>query len=337
VLRGGVSARGQSAIAQVDRIVAWYVANVYGRWEGPGCKPFFADPDQVGFFAIDLERLRERDEAALFKLLVLFSFYQSRRDVDMMQLQRAMPREMVEELASPDRIATLVTECRCTLLRTSGGFDARCDVRRLSPSRTASCSVRPRTACHVKAATAAIGRMSDMGKIPTSAWLHLRDGGISAWFERACDEVRDPLLRAERLVVRMRAIHRIGPKLASMYVSSLSVDELASSFAPWEPEVDGRETLVVDTNVSKIVAGLGGPDSTSYGARSEWLLAIARRINVRAHRADLPHRSPRFIQQALYAFRSASNRRNHGDPCAAVPCRDCPSRLCPFSPHDQRT
>jgi hypothetical protein len=62
------------------------------------------------------------------------------------------------------------------------------------------------------------------------------------------------------------------------------------------------------------------------------LIELARKINLQRHRCDLPRYSPRFVQQqALYVFRSRSNRTRHGNPCANAVCSVCPSRTCPFA------
>lgn len=321
-----------SSISTVERVVAWYVRNVYGKSEGPGCLPFFADARRVGSFSVSVAALQRRDEEALFKLLVLFSMYQSRRDVDMMRLQRALPRKDVIDLTSGRRLRTLVATTRCEALRDPDTFDSGCSVRRVFDRGTATCDRHPRTRCHVKAASVAISRMHDMGKIPTSAFLHLRDGGLSSLLRQAEEGFEQPGRRAEFLVKRLQAVHRIGRKLASMYVSALSVDELAPGFAPLAPEVDGRDTIVVDTNVARVIDSLQPDIADTYKARSEWVRVVARRIDLRRVRSDLPSYSPRFVQQALYTFRSESNRRGRGDPCAARPCATCPGRACPFGP-----
>ncbi len=80
-----------SAVAEVRRIVGWYLRQEYGRSEGPGRAPYFSDRARVGPFAVDLDALRARDNEALFRLLVVMGLYQSRRDVDIMALQRTMP------------------------------------------------------------------------------------------------------------------------------------------------------------------------------------------------------------------------------------------------------
>jgi hypothetical protein len=334
VLPGDVpgSAPPRQAVDEVRRIVAWYVSNAYGVVEGPGRRPYFADPDRVGPFAVDLDALRARDDEALFRLLVLMGLYQSRRDVDIMALQRNMPVAAATALLAPRRLRVLVEDSRCERLRTAADFDAGCDVRREFQRGTATCHHRPRTRCHVKDATLAIRRMGDMGMLPTSAWLHIGPGGLRRWVDEACAATPSPTERAHLLSARLAAIHRIGPKLAAMYVSALSVPELTPGFAPWRPEIDGSRLVVVDANVGRVIDRLRrGRGPRTYNGKAAWLTAVADQIDLRRFRGDLPARSPRLVQQALYVFRSRSNRADRVDPCATRPCRACPSRACPFA------
>ena len=170
-----------------------------------------------------------------------------------------------------------------------------------------------------------------MGMLPTSAWLHLGPGGLGRWFDEACAASSKPTERAHLLVERLATIRRIGPKLATMYVTALSVPELTPGFAPWSPEVDGSRLVVVDANVGRVIDRVRrGRGPRTYDRMAAWLVAVADRIDLRQLRRDLPARSPRLVQQALYVFRSRSNRVDRGDPCAHRPCEACPSSVCPF-------
>jgi len=318
-------------MSEVRRIVAWYLTRVYGTHEGPGRLPYFADPSRVGRFAVDLDAAQARDDDALFRLLVLMGLYQSRRDVDIMTLQRTMPARQVTAMVSLRRLRVLVNTGRCEWLRAAATLDARCDVYRDFDRDLVTCGHRPRTPCHVKNATQAIRRMGDMGKLATSAWLHLGAGGLGRLLKDVCSAAAAPHERAELLVARLATIHRIGPKLAAMYVSALSAPELTPGFAPWCPEVDGSRLVVIDTNVRRVIERLrpaGAP--RTYRGMAMWLVAIADRIDLREYRKDLPAKSPRLVQQALYSFRSHSNRVDREDACAASPCPSCPSVACPF-------
>src|SRR5262245_52541136 len=61
VLRGDVHRPSRAAVAEVRRIVGWYLRQEYGRSEGPGRVPYFADRARVGPFAVDLDALQARD------------------------------------------------------------------------------------------------------------------------------------------------------------------------------------------------------------------------------------------------------------------------------------
>lgn len=315
----------------LEWIVAWYLRTAFGRWEGPGVRPFYADPVLVGPFAVDLDAVARRDPDALFQVLVTLAAYQSRRDVDIMAIQRAMPAGLARAMTSPRRLRVLTERAPCAKLDDADTFDRACDVRRDFVRGRATCDTRPRTACHVKDATAAIGRMGDLGKTPTSAWLHLGSAGLSRWFAEACAKHGDPHARAADMIVRVATIYRIGVKLASMFVSALSVPELGIGIAAWSPELDGSRIVVVDANVGRAIrTWRRGRGADTYEANARWFVDIAEEIDLSRLRAGLPRSSPRFVQQAVYLFRSRSNRVAHGDTCAREACAHCPSTLCPF-------
>jgi len=184
----------------------------------------------------------------------------------------------------------------------------------------------------VKDATVMIRRMGDMGKLPTSAALVL-SGGFGQRFREIEEAVTAPSERAHMWVDALTRIHRIGVKLATMFVSALAVDELTPGFSPWSPDVCARELVVVDTNVGHVIDLLAPSIECSYQAKANWLVRAASTIDLRRRGWSLPHRSPRLVQQALYWFRSASNRRAAGDPCVSGGCGSaCPMRACcPFA------
>jgi hypothetical protein len=135
-------------------------------------------------------------------------------------------------------------------------------------------------------------------------------------------------------VKRFAQIHRVGRKLATMFVSALSTPALAPGLTPWFPEIDGNDLVVVDTNVARAVDALRKPGAPkTYQAREEWIREQAALIDLRAFNPALPRHSPRVVQEALYAFCSRSNRLARGDRCAAraTPCRGCAPRICPFA------
>lgn len=239
-------------------------------------------------------------------------------------------------MTSVHRLRVLVDRSRCSLLHDAAEFDRSCDVRRDLARGATTCDAHPRSTCHVKDATAAIGRMGDLGKLPTSAWLHLGPAGLDRWFIEACLLEDDPRERATRLVSRLSTIYRIGIKLASMFVTAISVAELGHG-APWSPEVDGSRIVVVDANVGRAIRiWRRDRGARTYDALATWLVTASDQIDLAALHGGLPRSSPRFVQQAIYLFRSRSNRAAFGDRCATTPCADCPSRVCPFAPTGTR-
>lgn len=324
---------GDPALVSLRRVVAWYFAHVYGVTEGPGVLPFYCDPSRVGRFAVEPEALAGGYEEALFRLLVALSMYQARRDVVIMAQQRRMTSAAVTPLSSPRRLRQLVKATNCERFGSAEGFDAGCDVAKVRGM--VDCGWRPGAACHVKEATVAFRRMGDSGKLPTSAWLHLgKNAGLRSVLAEVLEASPDPARRAELLVARLERVHRVGRKLATLFVAAVSTPALAPGLTPWFPAVDGNSLVVVDTHVARAIDVLRPAGAArTYDARTRWLKMQAGRLDLREFRPDVPGHAPRLIQQSLYAFGSKSNRTRAGDECAAqtTPCNSCEVSLCPFT------
>lgn len=317
--------RHPRAHAELTQIVAWYATTAYGTWEGLDCVPFYCDPAHVGPFAIAPAALAAGDDDALFQLFVTLAMYQSRRDVDIMTIQRTMPRRDATAMVAPYRLRLLVETTRCGALASADRFDNGCTVRRDFARDRATCADHPRTPCHVKDATMAIRRMGAMGMIPTSAYLHLRDDGgpLSAQLARVTRGIASPAARAHAMVDYLATFHGVGIKLATMFVSALATPALAPGYTPWSPFLDGNDLLVVDANVIRVVDTLSRSARTTR-ARAAWLRKAARKIDLRRFHRAWPKTSPRLVQQAVYWFRSRSNRAARGDTCSACNLRTCP-------------
>lgn len=316
----------------VERIVTWYFDHVYGHHEGPGLLPFYCDPGQVGVFAVTPAALAGAGDAALFRLFVSLAMYQGLRDVVIMRRQRSLPRSSVHAVTAISNVSRFVAQHACPAPKTSAAFEALCTPTKVGT--LVDCNVCPGSPCDVKAASVAFNRMADMGKLPTSAWLRVwRHDGLAALLAQALAARDAPRERAEFLVARFAQVHRVGRKLASMFVSALSTPALAPGLTPWFPEIDGNDTVVVDTNVARAVDALdrGGTHRT-YEARAFWIREVARRIDLSAFRSELPKYSPRVVQQALYSFGSRSNRSHRGDPCSRDSglCGCAAPGICPF-------
>ncbi|WP_233206416.1 hypothetical protein, partial [Haliangium sp. UPWRP_2] len=188
--------------------------------------------------------------------------------------------------------------------------------------------------CHVKDATVLLKRMGDMGKLPTSAWLHVwKENRFAALLQQVHSQDSNPQRRADLLVKHFSCVYRVGIKLATMFVSTLSVPALAPGLTPWFPAVDGNALVIVDTNVARAVDVLRGPDVIgTYDSRATWIRQQAQAIDLRDFCSDVPSFSPRLVQQAIYSFCSRSNRIAQANHCRALaaPCSVCVPPLCPF-------
>ena len=313
------------------RVVKWYARNVYGVHEGPGVPPYYCDPVRVGDFAVTPSALATGDEAVLFKLFVCIAMYQALRDVVVMQRQRSLTASEVGVVASLPVLTERIAQHSCVSLD-ADLFEATCDVYKKDGS--VECRRMPASPCHVKDATRIFGRMGDMGKLPTSAWFRSWRFGARSLLAQVVRCEDNPRARAQLVANRLAEIHRVGIKLASLYVSALSVPALAPGLTPWFPTVDGDDLVVVDVHVARavdLVTRKRVPGS--YTQRAAWVRSQAEMIDLSAYDSRLPRRSPRIVQQALYAFGSRSNRTASRDSCVArsTACADCVSKLCPFA------
>ena len=314
---------------QLASVVLWF----FDAEQPTGRAPFYCDPDRVGPFAVAPDQLAAGDDAAVFRLFVTLSMYQALRDVVIMRQQRSLPQASMRVVADVAFVKRSIARHECPMLRLADAFEKGCDVSKVG--EVVDCGTCPGAACHVKDATVVFNRMGDMGKLPTSAWLQLwRAGGVREALASVCREEDSPTKRAALLVERFARVHRVGRKLATMFVSALSTPALAPGLTPWFPEIDGNDLVVVDTNVARAVDALREPDAPrTYDARERWVREQAAQLDLREFRPDLPSYSPRLIQQALYAFCSRSNRVAQGRACAGdtAPCPTCAPALCPFA------
>jgi hypothetical protein len=176
--------------------------------------------------------------------------------------------------------------------------------------------------------------------MPTSAALLLHEAGqpsLTALFKQVCLTHRTRRARAVALEAALLQVWRVSYKLANMYLSALANPDLNPQ-GPWAAPLDWTYFVVIDSNVDRFLASVKYEGASDYGTRREFLQTLARGINLRAFRRDLHAYNPRLVQQALYLFMSASNRRDSGRDCSkaqAPACSQC-SRLltvrCPVRP-----
>ena len=323
----------QSSEVALEKVVTGFCGLPTRDDGGSGAAPFYCDPARVGGFAVDREELAAGTDAAVFKLFVTLSMYQALRDVVVSRQQQSLLYEAMRTVADSRFVGASIDQHSCPALRSAESLEADCDV--VKRDGAVDCLTCPGVSCPVKDASVTFNRMGDMGKLPASAWLRVwQDGGLPLLLEEVLRTEATPARRADALVLRFATVHRVGRKLATMFVSALSTPALAPGLTPWFPAVDGNHLVVVDTNVARAVDALRAPDAPkTYEARSTWVREQAALIDLRKFRADLPAFSPRIVQEALYVFCSKSNRVVRGDACAGrrSPCEGCIPTLCPFA------
>ena len=332
----GQSQRSRRATAESEilGVLTWFFGTHFEAAHRTRTLPFYCDPNRVGAFAVSPKDLALGNEAAVFRIFVTLSMYQALRDVVIMRQQLSLPRASMRVVADAALLKRSIARHECPVLHSAAAFEEGCDVAKAG--EVVDCGTCPGTACHVKDATVVFNRMGDMGKLPTSAWLRLwKAGGVREVLAEVCRGEASPTTRAALLVERFARVHRVGRKLATMFVSALSTPALAPGLTPWFPDVDGNDLVVVDTNVARAVDALREPGAPrTYDARARWVREQATRLDLREFRPDVPSYSPRLVQQALYAFCSKSNRVAQRDSCAerTSPCGACAPAICPFAP-----
>jgi len=320
------------SVAATTKIVGWYFREVYGTFEGPGTVPFYCDPSKVGHFAVDRTHLASGCGFAVFQLLAGMAMFQARRDVVIMRQQAAMGLGEARSVSSAETISLQLQRSDCPRVQSAETFDSGCSVAK--HGAVVDCTEQPGMACHVKSATRLLNRTGDMGKLSTSAWLHVGGGDrLKLVFEDVVRSEAQPSNRAQMLVERLARIHRVGRKIATMVVSALSTPALAPGLTPWYPAVDGNDLVVVDTNVARAVDALHPTGAKTYEAREHWVRGQATEIDLNRFHPEVPSYSPRLVQQALYAFCSKSNRYARRDACLTRKgaCRACVEALCPLA------
>lgn len=320
-------------IDDLRRVLDWYFECRYGRTEGPGTTPFYCDPTRVGSFAVSRRALASAEEPATFRLFVTLAMYQALRDVIIMRRQRSLPQANVERVAGLRAVRAFVASGQCPGSRQADWPKNYCDVWKRDDR--VDCTRHPGLACDVKSATTTFNRMGDLGKLPASAYAVVwARGGLRELVARVVRMEPSPARRADLLVQHLEQVHRVGRKLATMFVSALSTPALAPGVSPWFPDVDGNMLVVVDTNVARAVDALRrGRGSKTYDARAAWIRNKATQLDLSKYDSRVPRHSPRLLQQALYTFTSRSNRAFLRDRCSPAGgiCGTCVPRLCPFA------
>jgi hypothetical protein len=288
----------------------------------------FCDPSRVGAFATTPEKFAAGDPSALFKVLCAMIMFQRRQDVQIARILRGMAPAVAREITSSRRLLKLVDESACEFMKTSASLHAHCDLTK-NARGAGACSAHPALPCHLKDHTVVMKRYGHFGKFPTSAALLLREAHVRdlrALRERVLSAHADPGHRAEALEQALSRIWRVGQKIASMFLSAVTNPDLGP--APWREGVDWAHFVVIDSNVDLFLSAIGYAGSGTYDARRRFVVEVARRIDLqRCGHAGQPY-NPRLVQQAMYLFMSAANRRAlEGDCMRKGVCGQCPLPL----------
>lgn len=322
----------------------WYLDTHFRRPSDPGVVDMFCDPSRVGSFAVDRRALRAGDGRALFRLLVATSMFQRRQDVQILRILRAIGAADAAEISDAERLLALVDDGGCAHMRTTQSLAEACDLGKDPGTREGCCDANPSVACHMKRHTVLLKRYGHFGKVPTSIALMVRESGAGDLPELrrlVMKRERDPLARAQALEQELSRAWRVNQKIASMFLSMITNPDLSRGLAPWSRGIDWSYYVVVDSNVDLFLASIGYRGTSTYDARREFVRDLARRIDLTEFNAGLEPFNPRLVQQAMYLFMSATNRRAAEADCAHLapaPCGTCPTsvrRRCPVTPRQE--
>ena len=317
-------------VAATKAIVRWYLDTHFARPSDPGVIEMFCDPSRVGSFAVERRALRGGDGRALFRLLVATSMFQRRQDVQILRILQGMGAADAAEISDADKLLVLVDQSDCAHMRTTQLLVEACDLDKDPKTREGCCSANPSTPCHMKRHTVLLKRYGHFGKVPTSIALMLRESGaadLPALRRLVMKRERDPLVRAQALEQELSRAWRVNQKIASMFLSMVTNPDLSRGLAPWSRGIDWTYYVVVDSNVDLFLASIGYRGAGTYDARREFIRDLSRGIDLTEFDGTLQPYNPRLVQQAMYLFMSAANRRAAEADCSNVvppPCAACP-------------
>lgn len=332
----------ESQVAATAAVVGWYLKHHFRKPSDPGVVGMFCDPARVGAFAVERRALRAGDGRALFRLLVATSMFQRRQDVQVLRILRGIGRRDADEIGDAGRLLRLVDRCECPHIRSTTALAERCDLSKDERTREGTCAANADVACHLKRHTVLLKRYGHFGKVPTSIALMVREAGgadLTALRLAVFERTSDPLDRARALEAELSRAWRVNQKIASMFLSAIANPDLSRGLSPWSRGVDWTYFVVVDSNVDLFLASVRYRGGSSYDARREFVRAVAREIDLSKLDASLHAFNPRVVQQAMYLFMSAANRRAAATDCmhmGPAACANCPKALSSRCPVRQR-
>jgi len=294
----------------------------------------FCDYASVGNFAVSPSAITAGDSEALFRMLVTTAMFQRRQDQQILRVLQGISAPMAAELTDQAGLQRLVRASPCPHVKSVASLRERCDLMKDPSTRRGDCRHRPGDDCHLKEHTVVLKRYGHFGKVPTSIALSIVESGardLRDLFERSIATHRTRLGRAVALETSLCEAWRVNQKIASMFLSAVTNPDLSPGCTvPWARKIDWSYFVVVDSNVDLFFSSLGYEGRSTYDARRAFIRALAARIDLRDLDPRLRSFNPRLVQQAMYLFMSASNRRTLASDCSRLgssACRQCPSSL----------
>lgn len=319
--------------------VKWYLQHHHGTSGDPGTQQMYFDPQRVGLLAVRPEELRLGKPAALFRVLVATAMFQRQRDAQVIRILRDLPPATAREIGSLARLEGLAEKSPCPHLGSNATLISKCDLSKSPATRRGECASHPDLACHLKRHTEALRRYGHFGKVPTSIALAIGAAGardLRALYRQVLRAAASPLDASLRLEASLSGAWRVNQKIACMFLSVVSNPDLGGGATPWSAGLDWNHFVVVDSNVDLFLNRIGYAGNKTYEARRSFVQALARRVDLSELKPGLAEYNARLVQQALYLFMSASNRRLMPNDCShlgADSCDKCPGPLrtiCPL-------
>jgi len=323
--------------------VRWYLSVHYGRGSEPGTLGMFCDRASVGSFAVSPLALARGDGGAMFRILVATAMFQRRQDQQILRILRGIGTSMAAELTEPERLLRLVRRSSCPNVKSVELLRHSCDLAKDSRTRQGTCSAHPSIACHLKRHTVVLKRYGHFGKMPTSLALSIQEQAVADLPGLLRQIVAANPTRSSRAIALEAALctaWRVNQKLASMFLSAVTNPDLSPGFRPpWGKGIDWTYFVVIDSNVDGFLAAIGYSGIGTYDARRDFVRSIAAEIDLRSFNRRLRSFNPRLVQQAMYLFMSATNRRALANDCGHLgpaACARCPTALTARCPIRQR-
>ena len=319
-------------------VTVWYLDTYYGTPEDVGVSSMFCREDCVGHFAVDAKGLSTGDGDMLFRLLVTMTMFQKRSDRQIMRVLQGIAKRDAREMTDAAVLLELSDTLDCPNAGDLSLLKERCDLAKDLESKRGICNAYPNTHCHMKRHTELLKRYGHFGKMPTSAALAMRTNGVMSLVElkdRIWKDTECPIERSIALEQAISRSWRVSKKIASMFLSAVTNQDLSGDLAPWSQGADTNHFVVIDSNVDLFLKATGYAGPKSYEARREFIQSLAMRVPLDKYRPTMRRYNPRIVQQALYMFMSESNRRASDSDCSHTfppVCLTCSSTLLPICP-----